>query len=77
VSPFAIDALDGVIDKETRTAGVTVSVAEPVIVPDLAVIVAVPWATLVANPLALTVAIEVADEVQAAVPVRFCVVPLL
>jgi len=31
----------------------------------------------VANPPALTVAIEVADDVHAAVLVRFCVVPLL
>jgi hypothetical protein len=75
--PFAIDALDGAIDREVSTGAVTVIVAELPIVPDLAVIVAVPWAKLVANPLALTVAMEVADEVQAATPVRFCVLPLL
>ncbi len=62
---------------EVSTAGVTVNVAEPVIVPEVAVIVEVPWAKLVANPPALTVAIEVADDVQVAVPVRFCVVPVL
>jgi hypothetical protein len=45
--------------------------------PDVAVIVAVPFATLVTNPPLLTVATAVADDVQVAVPVRFCVVPLL
>jgi hypothetical protein len=46
--------------------------------PDLAVMVAVPCATVVANPVVLfTVATEVFEEVQVAVVVRFCVVPLL
>jgi hypothetical protein len=56
---------------------VTVNVAEPLIVPDLAVIVALPCATLVASPPLLTVAIDFAEEVQVAVLVRFCIVPLL
>jgi hypothetical protein len=61
----------GVTEIEVSTAAVTVNVAEPLIVPDLAVIVAVPCAMLVANPALLTVAIDVADEVQVAVLVRF------
>jgi len=56
---------------------VTVNVAEPLIVPEVAVIVAVPCATLVAKPLPLMVAIEVAEEVHVAVLVRVWVLPLL
>jgi hypothetical protein len=56
---------------------VTVSVAEPLIVPDFDVIVALPCAVLVASPPLLTVAIDVAEEVQVALLVRFWVVPLL
>jgi hypothetical protein len=66
-----------VTEIEVSTAAVTVNVAEPLIVPEVAVIVALPWATLVANPLLLTVAIVVAEEVQVAVLVRLCLVPLL
>jgi hypothetical protein len=61
---------------EVKTAAVTVNVAEPLIVPDLAVMVALPGATLAANP-PLTVATAVLEEIQVAVLVRFCVVPLL
>jgi hypothetical protein len=39
--------------------------------------VVVPGATVVANPLALIFAIVVADELQFAELVRFCVLPLL
>jgi hypothetical protein len=67
----------GVTEIEVSTAAVTVSVAEPLIAPDVAVMVAVPWATLVASPLLLTVATDVAEEIQVAVLVRVWVVPLL
>jgi len=77
VYPAATDAVPGVTAIEANTGAVTVSVVEPVIVPDVAVIVAAPEARLVASPLLLTVAIVVADEVQVAVLVRFCLVPLL
>jgi hypothetical protein len=76
-SPAGTDGDAGVTAIEINTAAVTVRVAEPWIVPDVALIVAVPFATLVANPPLLTVAIVVADDVQVAVLVRFCVVPLL
>ncbi len=46
-------------------------------VPEVAVIVAVPVATLVANPALLTVATDVADELQLAVVVKFWVEPSL
>jgi hypothetical protein len=67
----------GVTESEVNTAGVTVRAADPPIVPTLAVIVLVPCATPVANPLLLTVATGVAEEIHLAVLVRFCVVPLL
>ena len=67
----------GVTEIEVSTGAVTVNVAEPLIVPDLAVMVALPCARLVANPPLLTVAIDFAEEVQVAVVVKFCVVPLL
>ena len=75
--PTATDAIAGVTEIEVSTGAVTVNVAEPLIVPEVAVIVAVPWAALVASPPLLTVAVDVAEEVQIAVPVRFCVVLLL
>ncbi len=75
--PAATDAVAGVTEIEVSTGAVTVNVAEPPIAPTVAVIVATPCSRLVARPLLLTVAIEVTDEAQIAVLVRFCVVPLL
>jgi hypothetical protein len=61
-----------------NAAAVTVKVAEPLIEPEVAVIVVVPCAMLVANPVwSLIVATEVLEEVQLAVVVRSCVVPLV
>jgi hypothetical protein len=77
VLPAATDAVAGVTEIEINAAAVTAKVAEPVIAPEVAVIVAVPCATLVAKPLLLIVAIEVDEEVQVAVLVSVCVVPLL
>ena len=76
VVPFAIEAVAGVTDIEAKTAGVTVSVVEPLMLFDVAVMLAAPLATAVARPPLLTVAMEVAEEVQVAALVRFCVVPL-
>jgi hypothetical protein len=76
VCPAATDGAAGVTAIEINTAAVTVNVAEPVAVPEVAVIVVLPGITLVASPL-LTVAIVAAEDVQVAVLVRFCVVPLL
>jgi hypothetical protein len=67
----------GVTAIEANTAAVTVKVADPLIAPDVAVIIAVPCARLVANPALLTVAIDAADELQLTLLVRFWVVPLL
>jgi 23S rRNA-/tRNA-specific pseudouridylate synthase len=57
----------GVTEIEVNAAAVTVSVAEPLIEPKVAVIVADPWAMVVAKPPALTVATDVAEEVHVAV----------
>ena len=48
--PFAILAPAGVTAMDTRCAVVTVSVVVPLTDPDVAVMVAVPFATLVAKP---------------------------
>lgn len=56
---------------EVNTAAVTVKVAEPLIVPEVAVMIADPCATLVARPPLLTVTTEVFDEVQLALVVKF------
>jgi len=75
--PFAIEAVEGVTDIEVKTAGVTVSVAKLLTFPEVAVMLAVPLAMLVARPLLFTIATEVAEELQVTVLVRFCVVPLV
>lgn len=69
--PFAKETLAGVTDNEFKTAAVTVSVTEPVIVPEVAVMIAVPGDTPVPSPTLLTLATEAADELQVTVVVRF------
>ncbi len=69
--------MPGVTAIETKTGAVTVNVVEPLIVPAVAVIVAVPCDTLVANPPLAIVATDAADEVQVAILLRFCVEPSL
>ncbi len=76
VAPAGIDGLAGVTAMETRVGAVTVKTVDPLIVPDVAVIVEVPAATAVANPAELIVATLVAEEVQVTELVRFAVVPL-
>jgi hypothetical protein len=65
----------GVTSIEDRVAGVTVRVALPEILPDVAVVVAVPAATAVAKPLLLTVATDGSDEFQVTWRVRSRLVP--
>lgn len=77
VEPTPTVAVAGVTAIEVRVAAVTVKVAEPVIVPEVAVMVVVPTAIVEARPPLATVATDVEDEAQVAVLVRFCVVPLL
>jgi hypothetical protein len=75
VVPNATEGLGGVTAMETRVGVVTVSAVEPLTLPDAAVVVVVPWVTVVARPELETVAIAVADEVQVAELVRFWVLP--
>ncbi len=65
----------GVTAIETRAAGATVRVVEPLTEPDVAVIVVLPCATLVASPELLMVATAAVDELHVTVFVRFCVLP--
>ena len=73
--PLAIDALPGLTDNDTRTGAVTATLTEPVIEPEVAVIVVVPGATLVAYPSAPIVATPGTAAVQVADCVKSCVLP--
>ena len=65
----------GVIAIELRFAIVIVTLVEPLTLPDVAVILAVPAAMPATTPLSETVAIEVFDEDQVTDPVMFFVLP--
>ena len=71
--PAAMPGLVGVTWMDTSVAGVTESVVDPAMLPDVAVIVVKPEASAVANPL-LTVATPVSDELQVTDAVKSCVV---
>ncbi len=75
--PAATEGKAGVTAIEVKTSAVTVSVVEPLMVPEEAVMVAVPCATLVAEPRLLIVATALDEDFQVAVLVRFCVLPSL
>lgn len=79
--PSAIEAWVGVTVRETRAAGATLSMVEPLTEPEVAVMVEVPCVTLVAKPWLpaelLTVATLTSEEAQVAEEVRSCVVPSL
>jgi hypothetical protein len=77
VVPSAAEAFAGVTAIESSAAGLTDRVEELVTLPEVALIVVVPVATLVAKPAPLIVATLVADELQITVFVRFCVLPSL
>jgi hypothetical protein len=73
--PATTVAVAGVTAIELKGAAVTVRVAEPDLVPDVAVIVAVPADTPVATPGDATVANEVLPEVQVTLELISTVVP--
>ena len=50
VVPSGICGIAGVMATETSAAGVTVKVVMPLVKPAVAVTLALPWLTLVANP---------------------------
>ncbi len=77
VAPLAIDGFAGVTAIDCNVAAVTVRVVEPLIAPDVALIVEVPTPAPVARPAALMVAVAVVPEDQVTLDVRFCVVPSL
>jgi hypothetical protein len=72
-----MEPADGATEIEVKTAGVTVNEAEPLTAPEVAVIVDAPGVRLVASPPLPTLAIDVADEAQLTLLVRFWVVPSL
>lgn len=74
-APSGIDAVVGVIDRETSAAGETLRVVCPEMPPKVAVMVALPAAREVANPDEDTVATPVAEDDQVAVADRFWVPP--
>jgi hypothetical protein len=77
VAEMDIVVLVGVTPMETKTGGVTVKIVDPLIEPEVAVIVVVPVDAAVASPAELIVATPTADEVQITLFVMFAVVPLL
>lgn len=77
IAPSGITGIAGVTAIDTSAADVTVSVAEPVIEPKLAVILLLPVATPLTSPWLFTDAIVELPEVQAAVPVTSQVLPSL
>ena len=76
--PLGTLGVAGVTPMDMSVAAVTVSVADPDTLPSVAVIVSDPWPVAVARPLdpvaLLTAATLVAEDVQLAELVRFCVV---
>jgi hypothetical protein len=79
IVPSAIDGVAGVIASETSAAEVTLKLVDPDTEPDVAVIVALPWPTLLAKPALaaslLIVAATVVSELHCTVLVMFCVLP--
>src|ERR1700690_2710682 len=79
--PSGMLAFTGETLIEVTTAEVTVSAVDPETVPEVAVMVLLPAASVFASPcvgrVVLIVATTVFDELQVVLPVRFCVVPSL
>jgi len=73
--PRATVASGGLIVIETRAAAVTVSRVELLMVPEVAVTVAVPTPMLCASPALLIVAVETVSDDHVAVLVRSCLLP--
>ena len=75
MAPAGMLGLAGVTDMEDRVAEVAVRVVLPEIIPELAVMVALPAATAVARPVLLTIATDVFDELQVTCVVILWLVP--
>ncbi len=76
-SPAGIEAAEGLTVMEVSTGAVTVNAAEPLMLPEAAVMVAAPCEMPLAKPLALIVAMDGSNELHCTVLVRFCVLPLV
>lgn len=77
VVPKAIDGLEGVTEMETSAGGLTVSVVDPLMLPEVAVIVVPPVPTVLASPAVEMVATLVAVELHVTELVMLELVPLL
>jgi len=75
MAPAGMLGLAGVTDMEDRVAEVAVRVVLPEILPEVAVMVAVPAEKAVARPLILTIATDVFDELQVTCVVILWLVP--
>ena len=75
VVPSAIDGVTGVTAIDTKAAAVTVSIVDPLIEPEVAVMLAVPSPMLVVSPAVLMVAVAGVSELHCAVAVMFCMLP--
>src|SRR5277367_4667594 len=77
VAPLAIEGFAGVTAIDCSVAAVTVKTVEPLIAPDVALIVEVPTPAPVARPAVVIVAVAVVPDDHVTLDVRFCVVPSL
>ena len=75
VVPSGIAAAEGVIVSEISAGGLTVIAADPLALPDVAVIVAAPIPIPLADPELLISATDCVSELQVAEVVRSCVLP--
>ena len=75
--PSGMLTVAGLTAIESRAGGPTLRVAVPVIVPEVAMIVALPCPMDEASPALFMVATAAEDELQLTDDVRFCVLLLL
>lgn len=73
--PSGTEVLAGVTVIEVSAAALTVRTVDPLMDPEVAVMVVVPWEALEAKPVLLMGATVAAEEVQVAVAVRSAFVP--
>lgn len=77
VIPAGMEGFSGVTVMVVSTAGVTFTVVDPLMEPEVAVMVAEATATPVASPPLVMVAVPVLDELQVTELVRLLVLPLV
>ena len=75
--PFATEAKAGLTVMPVNCGGPTVNVAVPITPANVAETVVAPWATELANPEELSVAIPVGEELQVAAALKSFVLPSL